>query len=1122
MEGAFLVSIWPAGCPVPLECKGLFVVRTGCPHLSDGAEFSDSAGLQIAFAANRVLQSQTAEPSSVHPRDSSSGSCCMQTRETLVVHEDAGLHPSQGSEAWADLLTSLSDLKEASSISAVAARREWRASVVSPHHDRTPDCSKEAVLGSPDCLAAVSVPSGLPAIDPTWTDRLESLGPARAAYARRVCSVLSRLCRWRCPYAPVSSEHSASASSVFQSDQNLPSVSYPSAAFSLVFHSDTFGLLFFCRDKLGLASLLAVEQPPRRAVEGPLFALTPSAAMLRLAGRPALAVKGSRVHVTEVPVDGVWILDLWELADSLQEKRVLGSAVLPLGVASEEDPDAACLRSAAPSGGATAFCIPWAQPSVLRGDHLWCACTDCCTAREAFWQQHFGGCSQSSVLCGALRALGPSETQLETILWGPTKLSKAFSAADSPNISCSGAALFVGNATAPTSAEVLKCLYSQIIDAVSRALPEALGRINAHSDLDATSTAAAASPAFVGLLFSGGVDSTLLAGMVLRVLAAAMAAENPGRSPAAYPSEKAVPQQLVVVELVSVGFSAEAPDRMTALRSYEDLLQLLHCLGSPCRRGGASAEATQGPPNCSLVTIGEWGLELRLVAIDVGSADTAEHRTQLLEAIHPKRSHMDFNIAAPLYFASRGVGYLVSPSFGQSTEWRLLLRNSALWTDLLIRPPPHHRMRSQPARNGGASTQGDVLERETPVQGKKSPFRQSSEGRGRQWACDVSCGVCRRQAKEGCAHFACKLCCEKLRNVATQCAEAEGPDAMDNGEIYLNGRGKIKVSALGIAIQKTCPVHRRRQLRCTFTSTGTQSGQHSGCGTDVPGKAKVPAPFESLASLPCGVPLATTSSGRPFMAMHAAEASEWSSLDPRRQKCIDAETGTYILQSSVVLMGSGADELFGGYGRHRTANLKQGGEALRKEQILDLKRLWFRNMGRDARSLGAFGRLARFPFLDENLLCFVCKFVPFSHIVQPDRTLSREAEGLMQRLLATVDGQMQNLQQAGTSSCGTLHSEPGSGESLQGPGRELNARAEHLMSGSNSCKGEEGGSTLCCGNKWLLRLCAVLCRLPFSSVAKKRAMQFGSRSAKVSNSECFSSNRKARGDAVLHTSSDSQ
>lgn len=115
----------------------------------------------------------------------------------------------------------------------------------------------------------------------------------------------------------------------------------------------------------------------------------------------------------------------------------------------------------------------------------------------------------------------------------------------------------------------------------------------------------------------------------------------------------ASPHHVVVVELVSVGFSAEAPDRLTALRSFQDLLRLLHSLGERYKSQSCRYGARLPPPSNSLVQIGSWALELRLVAVDVASSDSASCRSQLLEAIYPKRSHMDFNIAAPLYFSSR-------------------------------------------------------------------------------------------------------------------------------------------------------------------------------------------------------------------------------------------------------------------------------------------------------------------------------------------------------------------------------------------------------------------------------------------------------------------------------------
>jgi len=75
----------------------------------------------------------------------------------------------------------------------------------------------------------------------------------------------------------------------------------------------------------------------------------------------------------------------------------------------------------------------------------------------------------------------------------------------------------------------------------------------------------------------------------------------------------------------------------------------------------------------------------------------------------------------------------------------------------------------------------------------------------------------------------------------------------------------------------------------------------------------------------------------------------------------------------VLLLGMGADELMGGYGRHRKAYEEGGWEQLRKELTMDQDRLWERNCGRDDRLTSDHGREARFPFLDPHVVQFLRK-----------------------------------------------------------------------------------------------------------------------------------------------------
>lgn len=79
----------------------------------------------------------------------------------------------------------------------------------------------------------------------------------------------------------------------------------------------------------------------------------------------------------------------------------------------------------------------------------------------------------------------------------------------------------------------------------------------------------------------------------------------------------------------------------------------------------------------------------------------------------------------------------------------------------------------------------------------------------------------------------------------------------------------------------------------------------------------------------------------------------------------------YESKSKILFVGSGADEQFGGYGRHRVAFKKGSWESLQEALDLDTNRIWKRNLGRDDRVIGDLGKCTRIPFLDYGVMKWV-------------------------------------------------------------------------------------------------------------------------------------------------------
>lgn len=85
-------------------------------------------------------------------------------------------------------------------------------------------------------------------------------------------------------------------------------------------------------------------------------------------------------------------------------------------------------------------------------------------------------------------------------------------------------------------------------------------------------------------------------------------------------------------------------------------------------------------------------------------------------------------------------------------------------------------------------------------------------------------------------------------------------------------------------------------------------------------------------------------------------------------KTTEADNIPYVTPSRVIFSGLGADELFGGYTRHANAFNRSGYSGLLGELSLDFERLGKRNLGRDDRVTSHWGREIRYPFLDEDFV----------------------------------------------------------------------------------------------------------------------------------------------------------
>jgi len=191
--------------------------------------------------------------------------------------------------------------------------------------------------------------------------------------------------------------------------------------------------------------------------------------------------------------------------------------------------------------------------------------------------------------------------------------------------------------------------------------------------------AAAMSNRQIGVLFSGGLDSTLAAALIARALSG-LPAGHSLLSAACCHSEITWCGHSTV-ELINVAFGPpfETPDRISAITSLAELRS--SCSGS-IRSQTPSFRASFPQIN--------WCL----VCVDVPAADARAARANIEAAIFPRFTVMDANLAAVLWFGCRGSGptgrtYRWAPTSAESLpccEVKSKLLVSGLGPDELVCP----------------------------------------------------------------------------------------------------------------------------------------------------------------------------------------------------------------------------------------------------------------------------------------------------------------------------------------------------------------------------------------------------------------------------------------------------
>eukprot|EP01040_Poterioochromonas_malhamensis_P014446 gene14446-15991_t len=237
----------------------------------------------------------------------------------------------------------------------------------------------------------------------------------------------------------------------------------------------------------------------------------------------------------------------------------------------------------------------------------------------------------------------------------------------------------------------------------------------------------------VGVLFSGGIDSLLLA-VILHLT---------------------LPNRSQPIDLMNVAFIEDekdftsAPDRLSGIIAFLDLKRLF-----PTR---------------------PW----RLVHVDVSTEERTLYEDRIKQLICPLETHMDLNIGTAFWFASRGKGYLRHYEHIQEEQLYSIMNTHGR---PLIRIGEEGALRSKGvslmATKGVETSSSQIGEKKdesedrveneegrNEVEDLEEESEQMTDSRGKKKKKQsINCAhpKCKRVAKPGCPSSYCKRCCDLI------------------------------------------------------------------------------------------------------------------------------------------------------------------------------------------------------------------------------------------------------------------------------------------------------------------------------------------------------------------------